>query len=261
MTGLARDDFVVEEEGRPQSVESFEPVVVRGGRPATLDEPPRLTGARLRAPSEGRCVLRLRRRHPRLEPDDGAGSHVAAPLPGDGRARGRLGHRRGSGAAAVVDGAQRLGVQAARGRRRPPRRPGRRRQLRRLGEGARAGVRTGGDRRDVRRRDRRRLRLQRRSRPVRRCRRSQRPGQAGAGHRAGQAPHRDQPRRPAAGARVAGATARAEVAGPGLRGLPAPAEDARLPRGNRRRRDGRTWRSTSSIRAACRRTRAEPRSR
>ena len=57
VTGLSREDFVVEEEGRPQTVESFEPVIVRGGRPATPDEPPRLTGARLRAPSEGRCLL------------------------------------------------------------------------------------------------------------------------------------------------------------------------------------------------------------
>jgi VWFA-related protein len=57
VTGLLRGDFVVEEEGRPQAVESFEPVVVRGDRPATTDEPPRLTGARLRAPSEGRCLL------------------------------------------------------------------------------------------------------------------------------------------------------------------------------------------------------------
>lgn len=57
VTGLVREDFVVEEEGRRQAVESFEPVVVRGGRPATPDEPPRLTGARLRAPSEGRCLL------------------------------------------------------------------------------------------------------------------------------------------------------------------------------------------------------------
>ena len=57
VTGLSRGDFVVEEEGRAQTIESFEPVVVRGGRPATLDEPPRLTGARLRAPSEGRCLL------------------------------------------------------------------------------------------------------------------------------------------------------------------------------------------------------------
>jgi len=57
VTGLSREDFVVEEGGHRQTVESFEPVVVRGGRPASLDEPPRLTGARLRAPSEGRCLL------------------------------------------------------------------------------------------------------------------------------------------------------------------------------------------------------------
>src|SRR5512139_956697 len=57
VTGLSRGDFAVEEEGRLQTVESFEPVVVRGGRPASPDEPPRLTGARLRAPSEGRCLL------------------------------------------------------------------------------------------------------------------------------------------------------------------------------------------------------------
>jgi VWFA-related protein len=59
VTGLAREDFVVEEGGRPQAVESFEPVAVRGGRPVSPDEPPRLTGARLRAPSEGRCLLFL----------------------------------------------------------------------------------------------------------------------------------------------------------------------------------------------------------
>ena len=40
VTGLSRDDFVVEEEGRPQAIGSFEAVVVRGGRPTTLDEPP-----------------------------------------------------------------------------------------------------------------------------------------------------------------------------------------------------------------------------
>jgi VWFA-related protein len=57
VTGLSREDFVVEEGGRRQTVESFEPVVVRSGRPASLDEPPRLTGSRLRAPSEGRCLL------------------------------------------------------------------------------------------------------------------------------------------------------------------------------------------------------------
>jgi VWFA-related protein len=55
--GLTREDFVIEEEGRRQAVESFEPVIVRGGRAAGADEPPRLTGARLRAPSEGRCLL------------------------------------------------------------------------------------------------------------------------------------------------------------------------------------------------------------
>jgi VWFA-related protein len=57
VTGLGKDDFVVEEQGKPQALESFEPVVIRTGRPATPDEPPRLTVARLRAPSEGRCVL------------------------------------------------------------------------------------------------------------------------------------------------------------------------------------------------------------
>ncbi len=57
VTGLSRGDFAVGEEGRPQAIESFEPVIVRGGRPASPDEPPRLTGARLRAPSEGRCLL------------------------------------------------------------------------------------------------------------------------------------------------------------------------------------------------------------
>ncbi|HXK11550.1 MAG TPA: VWA domain-containing protein [Vicinamibacteria bacterium] len=57
VTGLSRDDFVVEEEGRRQRVESFEPVVVATARPRTADAPPRLTGARLRAPSEGRCFL------------------------------------------------------------------------------------------------------------------------------------------------------------------------------------------------------------
>ena len=57
VSGLAREDFVVEEGGRVQAVESFEPVVVRTGRPATPDEPPRLSAARLRAPSEGRCLL------------------------------------------------------------------------------------------------------------------------------------------------------------------------------------------------------------
>ena len=68
VTGLSREDFVVEEDGRRQAVESFEPVAVRGGRPASQDGPPRLTGARLRAPSEGRCLL--------LFVDD---THIAQP--------------------------------------------------------------------------------------------------------------------------------------------------------------------------------------
>ena len=57
VSGLARGDFEVEEGGKAQTIESFEPVVIRSGRPAAADEPPRLTVARLRAPSEGRCVL------------------------------------------------------------------------------------------------------------------------------------------------------------------------------------------------------------
>lgn len=56
VTGLRRDDFVVEEDERPQAIESFEPVVVRPARAPALD-PPRLSANRLRAPSEGRCVL------------------------------------------------------------------------------------------------------------------------------------------------------------------------------------------------------------
>ena len=51
-------DFVVEENGRRQSVETFEPVVpARGptGDPGRSAEPQRR--ARLRAPSEGRCLL------------------------------------------------------------------------------------------------------------------------------------------------------------------------------------------------------------
>jgi len=57
VTGLTKDDFTVEEEGRPQAITSFEPVVVRGARPVAAEEPPRLAAARLRAPSEGRCLL------------------------------------------------------------------------------------------------------------------------------------------------------------------------------------------------------------
>ena len=43
VTGCSREDFVVEEEGRRQTVESFEPVIVRGGRPG--DPPTSLHGS------------------------------------------------------------------------------------------------------------------------------------------------------------------------------------------------------------------------
>lgn len=55
--GLAKDDFTVEEDGRPQAIETFEPVVVAGRRPAVEAGPSPLGAARIRAPSEGRCVL------------------------------------------------------------------------------------------------------------------------------------------------------------------------------------------------------------
>jgi VWFA-related protein len=57
VTGLTKEDFEVEEGARPQAITSFEPVVVRGARPAPSTEPPRLSAGRLRAPSEGRCLF------------------------------------------------------------------------------------------------------------------------------------------------------------------------------------------------------------
>jgi len=54
VTGLTRDDFVVEEGGRPQAIETFEPVVVPS-RPVPVDQPPRVTTARVRSPAEGRA--------------------------------------------------------------------------------------------------------------------------------------------------------------------------------------------------------------
>jgi VWFA-related protein len=57
VTGLTKEDFEVEEGGRPQAITSFEPVVVRGDRPPPSTEPPRLTPGRFRAPSEGRCLF------------------------------------------------------------------------------------------------------------------------------------------------------------------------------------------------------------
>jgi VWFA-related protein len=56
--GLGNDDFLVEEDGKPQVIESFEPVVVHARRRPS-DEPSRLSASHLRAPSEGRCLLVL----------------------------------------------------------------------------------------------------------------------------------------------------------------------------------------------------------
>lgn len=57
VTGLTAADFEVDDGGRPQAITSFEPVVVRGTRTTPATEPPRLDAARLRTPSEGRCIL------------------------------------------------------------------------------------------------------------------------------------------------------------------------------------------------------------
>jgi VWFA-related protein len=57
VTGLMPEDFEVEEGGRSQTITSFEPVVVRAASPAPAVEPPRLSAGRLRAPTEGRCLL------------------------------------------------------------------------------------------------------------------------------------------------------------------------------------------------------------
>ncbi len=55
--GLTAADFEIEEGGRIRAITSFEPVVVRAGRTQAGNEPPRLSAAHLRAPSEGRCIL------------------------------------------------------------------------------------------------------------------------------------------------------------------------------------------------------------
>jgi VWFA-related protein len=56
VSGLSKQDFTVEEDGRPQAIESFEPVVVKGA-PIEVAAPPRLSGSRLRPPSEGRSFF------------------------------------------------------------------------------------------------------------------------------------------------------------------------------------------------------------
>jgi VWFA-related protein len=55
VAALTRDDFVVEEGGRPQAIESFEPVVVPSRPVPPVAEPPRVTAARVRPPAEGRA--------------------------------------------------------------------------------------------------------------------------------------------------------------------------------------------------------------
>ncbi len=59
VTGLSAGDFTVEEGGRPQRIESFEPIVLRGTSPETPAGPPPLTVSRIRAPQEGRCLFFL----------------------------------------------------------------------------------------------------------------------------------------------------------------------------------------------------------
>jgi len=55
VTGLTREDFVVEDDGEPQEIASFEPVVIRP-RPAPQEEP-RLSSNRVRSPVEGRTIV------------------------------------------------------------------------------------------------------------------------------------------------------------------------------------------------------------
>lgn len=55
VTGLNRDDFIVEEGGERHAIETFEPVVVAGRPAPQAPEPPRVTTARVRPPAEGRA--------------------------------------------------------------------------------------------------------------------------------------------------------------------------------------------------------------
>jgi VWFA-related protein len=54
VTGLTQDDFVVEEGGQRQAIESFDPVTMAAKPVPAVAAPPRLTAARVRAPAEGR---------------------------------------------------------------------------------------------------------------------------------------------------------------------------------------------------------------
>ena len=55
---LTADDFVIEENGQPREVVSFEPVVVRP-RPTEIGDQPRISANRLRSPAEGRSIVVL----------------------------------------------------------------------------------------------------------------------------------------------------------------------------------------------------------
>jgi len=57
VTGLTAADFAVEEDGREQSISSFEPVRVEAAEPPALLEPPRTTANRPRDPADGRCFF------------------------------------------------------------------------------------------------------------------------------------------------------------------------------------------------------------
>ena len=58
VTGLTGDDFVIEENGQPRDVVSFEPVVVRS-RPTATQDQSRISANRLRSPAEGRSIVVL----------------------------------------------------------------------------------------------------------------------------------------------------------------------------------------------------------
>ncbi len=58
VTGLTAEDFVIAEDGQPQDIVSFEPVVVRP-RPTATDDESRISANRLRSPVEGRSMVVL----------------------------------------------------------------------------------------------------------------------------------------------------------------------------------------------------------
>ena len=57
VTGLVAADFEVEEDGRAQSISSFEAVRIAPAPRPAAEEPPRVTASRTRTPEDGRCVF------------------------------------------------------------------------------------------------------------------------------------------------------------------------------------------------------------